>query len=333
MPPCRLHGLGLWQRPSHAARGFHLRKQDAVGLILMVLAFAAAAVFGMWRDARGAEAALDEANAAYVEQQEKGWELVDEVVRLEGLIDAAGSALAEAVETETELRASLDFSRNEVRGLEDRLRAEAVAKEALRQELQSARSLLDSPPSPSPTPTPIPIPTPTPRPRDTVETGLLCTGSMAPAITCLDRITWLTDFAPSEIAIGTVIAFNPNCEGENRLTAHRVIDIRVENGTRYFWPKGDAAAEPDGCWVPQAWVSGYVVEVKRGVVPENQHLYQSVQGALAAFEDKLTFWDSLNPEAKRAGFEGVQRAERYYLCWLQNARDSEYPGHIPYECG
>ena len=73
--------------------------------------------------------------------------------------------------------------------------------------------------------------------------GFLCTGSMYPAITCLDRGTWLEEFNPEDIVVGATISFNPNCweEGPDDIpTAHRVKEIKLEDGAYYFWPRGDA---------------------------------------------------------------------------------------------
>ena len=70
--------------------------------------------------------------------------------------------------------------------------------------------------------------------------GFLCTGSMYPAITCLDRGSWLEEFNPEDIVVGATISFNPNCweEGPDDIpTAHRVKEIKVEDGTYYFWPR------------------------------------------------------------------------------------------------
>ena len=36
-----------------------------------------------------------------------------------------------------------------------------------------------------------------------------CTGSMEPKITCLDSATWLSNFSPQDVVIGTVISFTP----------------------------------------------------------------------------------------------------------------------------
>ena len=119
--------------------------------------------------------------------------------------------------------------------------------------------------------------------------GFLCTGSMYPAITCMDRGTWLEEFNAEDIVVGATISFNPNCweeEPGHTSTAHRVKEIKVENGTYYFWPRGDANREDDGCWVHQDNVEGYLIGIEKDVVPENAHLQSQVRASRVAY-DKL----------------------------------------------
>ncbi len=113
-----------------------------------------------------------------------------------------------------------------------------------------------------------------------------CTGSMEPKITCLDEATWLENPKPEEIVVGTVITFYPDCLTDEVVedaagTAHRVMDIKVENGVYSYWPKGDANEEPDGCWVPFDHVQGYIIEIHKDVRPENAVLRDFVNDASA----------------------------------------------------
>ena len=113
-----------------------------------------------------------------------------------------------------------------------------------------------------------------------------CTGSMEPKITCLDEATWLENPKPEEIVVGSVISFYPDCWTEEVVedaagTAHRVMDIKVENGVYSYWPKGDANEEPDGCWVPFDHVQGYIIEIHKDVRPENAVLRDFVNDASA----------------------------------------------------
>ena len=61
-------------------------------------------------------------------------------------------------------------------------------------------------------------------------TGFHCTGSMEPKITCLDTTTWLANFNPQDVVIGTVIVFTPtaDCELSSSRVAHRVTAVKVE---------------------------------------------------------------------------------------------------------
>ena len=186
--------------------------------------------------------------------------------------------------------------------------------------------------------------------------GFKCTGSMEPKLTCLDTATWLYDFKPEEVVVGATIAFRSQACWSNRpsdrRTAHRVLDVRVVNGVYEYWPQGDANERPDGCWVPHTAVSAYIIEIHKNTRPENATLRDNVNAARAAYlaardtyfdlrqshgcqRDRGTCYvaagapfDTLNAAYQRF----VQAYDYYYDCWLRNARDSEFPGHIPYSC-
>lgn len=140
--------------------------------------------------------------------------------------------------------------------------------------------------------------------------GFLCTGSMEPKLTCLDEATWLDNFYPEDITVGTIISFNPNCWDirENRFnlrsTAHRVMKIKVEDGVHYYWPKGDASEDPDGCWVPESHVNAYIIEVHKNVQPQFAELRNSVNHA-SSLENKA--W--LELDAAEAEYDAI--IERY----------------------
>ncbi len=179
--------------------------------------------------------------------------------------------------------------------------------------------------------------------------GVACTGSMEPVLTCLDEVTWLQDFDPADIVVGSTIGFYPACWESDRGIAHRVMDIDVRDGVRYFWPKGDANPEPDGCWVPETNVRGYIVEIHKNVNPENAELREAVLSAKGTYEQALDAYYALRDRycARNAVqctvprsvygqilqlHQDAVRALSLYRCWSKNARDSEYPGHIPYDC-
>ena len=139
--------------------------------------------------------------------------------------------------------------------------------------------------------------------------GFACTGSMEPKITCLDEATYVTNPRPEEITVGSTIHFNPSCWPEEDDTdspgiVHRVMDIKIENGVYSYWPKGDANRTDDGCWVPFDHVQGYIVEIHKGVRPENAGLRDSVNEA-ASLEAEA--WDAL--EAAREEYFSI--IERY----------------------
>lgn len=131
-----------------------------------------------------------------------------------------------------------------------------------------------------------------------------CTGSMEPAITCLDSATWVAPADPADIVVGTTISFDPNCFEENvdgRRTAHRVAATKVVNGVTYYWPKGDANERADGCWVPYSNVAGYLVELHRGTHPENAALRDQVNASRAAVDAADAVADEARAVMRTAG--------------------------------
>ncbi|MDE2803338.1 MAG: hypothetical protein OXK21_10710, partial [Chloroflexota bacterium] len=177
-----------------------------------------------------------------------------------------------------------------------------------------------------------------------------------PAITCLDTATWTRPLRPEEITVGTVITFaNSACWGEDAgrgATAHRVDRVRVDGGIRYYWPKGDARPNADGCWVPHGAVRGYIIAVHKNTVPENALLRDSVNAAKAAFDEvwkeyldvieancghrephrcSVDTTTALGRQAQ-AVWARVMVASDHYSCWYANAAASQRPGDIPNEC-
>ena len=190
--------------------------------------------------------------------------------------------------------------------------------------------------------------------RQRVE-GFLCTGSMEPKLTCLDTATWMPDFSPDEIVAGTVISFdNRACwsDAVGGRSAHRVVSTHIIDDVQYYWPKGDAHADADGCWVPHTAVDGYLIELHRNTVPANADLRDNVNAANAAYN---TAWEAYldalqancghrNPQRcsvdtstllgqqAQTLWAQVQETSALNTCWYNNAASSQYPGHIPYEC-
>ena len=100
-----------------------------------------------------------------------------------------------------------------------------------------------------------------------------CTDSMEPTITCRDKVTLETAFAPSNVGIGDVISFRSSSGcGQAEKVIHRVVDVKTAAGTFFYLTKGDANRAPDVCWVPAgdgrdvwAWE---IIPTHRGVVAE-----------------------------------------------------------------
>ncbi len=193
---------------------------------------------------------------------------------------------------------------------------------------------------------------------------LACTGSMEPALTCLDLVAWDVPDKPERLGVGTVISYGPGCWEDADGFSHRVIDVKVEDGVQYYWTKGDASLEDDGCWVPHEHVEAYVVAVYMDVYRENAWLRDKVNGSEAAMDVLLDSWwdlDAVYGEALErycgvgvaegdcygrlrdreynivvniwnrldAAADRYEKAEESHLCWLDVARASKYPGHVP----
>ena len=104
--------------------------------------------------------------------------------------------------------------------------------------------------------------------------GVACSGSMEPAITCLDEVTIVTDFNPDEVGSGMVIMFESPADGAAIL--HRVLHAKQESGEYFYRTVGDANPVPDDWWVSESMVTGYVSEVHKNVRMENSH--KRIQG-------------------------------------------------------
>lgn len=181
---------------------------------------------------------------------------------------------------------------------------------------------------------------------------LACTASMEPNMTCLDTATWLVNFRPEDVVVGATITFTPDCsEDEPREsggTAHRVLEIKQEGEIYYFWPRGDGNPEPDGCWIPHTHVRGYLLELHKNTRPENAELRDAVLAARDAFRSAESVYHELRDqhcvrteacEVPRHIYNRLKPlADAYraaldnFNCWLNNARESEYAGHIPHSC-
>ena len=197
-------------------------------------------------------------------------------------------SLDAAAELETQLRTSLDRADERYANLnitKDRIDAEnrellrtvgtLEELQAQRDELQTEITILQEQRRPLIL-----------EPSDTRTTGFRCTGSMEPKITCLDTATWLSAFGPNDIVVGATISFQSTaCEldGNRRMLAHRVIEVRTVDGRPEYLTKGDASRDPD-CWLPHSAVDAYITALHKNTNPENEEPRNSVNSWRRAYD-------------------------------------------------
>ena len=184
---------------------------------------------------------------------------------------------------------------------------------------------------------------------ESFSTSFRCTGSMEPKITCLDSATMLENFRPQEIRVGTVISFRPTgtCKVSGSRILHRVMKIKVERGTYYYWPKGDNNSGPDECWIPESNVYGYVIELHKNTDSQNANLRNAVNSADVAAERA---WEAYQAKRRAYGCPDPNRvctvstgkyrelirlradyiaAAEYHRCWVNSARTALYSSFGP----
>ena len=172
--------------------------------------------------------------------------------------------------------------------------------------------------------------------------GVRCTGSMEPAIACTDEITYRRVDSPADIGVGDIIRMQPSCplgDGrQHRGVAHRIVDVKVEDDQHWYWPKGDAHREADGCWVPFEHVKAVAVEVHRGVRPANAELRELVNAAMVTVNGLVDRYCGVGVGADDcelstvAQYDELEAAADLFDCWYEVASTAEYPGHIPSRC-
>lgn len=180
----------------------------------------------------------------------------------------------------------------------------------------------------------------------TERSNFACTGSMEPKLTCLDSATYLENFLPQDITVGTIIAFDPpaTCRVQsNRGIVHRVERVKVERGIYYYWPKGDNAERADDCWVSERDVSGYIIEVHKNTRPERAELRNFVNSADAEAERARNAYftrrasygcHSVNQVCRVSSRSQLNELNRlrttyiaaadYHWCWVQAAKNAQY---------
>jgi signal peptidase I len=114
----------------------------------------------------------------------------------------------------------------------------------------------------------------------TSEGGFVCSGSMDPTITCMDRATWLDNPRPEEVVVGGVISFQApsGCrfKDTSRSIAHRVTSVTTQAGEYQFRTKGVNNAVDDSCWIPFANVNGLMLGLDKGSNAQMQALSHQV---------------------------------------------------------
>ena len=177
-----------------------------------------------------------------------------------------------------------------------------------------------------------------------------CTGSMEPAITCLDSALWLDNYDPYDIVVGSVISFMPQegCRPTAEHVSHRVIEAVKEENYVAFRTKGDNAYDDvdDGCWITPEYVQGYMTALYKGTHPENASLREDVNAAraetdrteVAYVQAVSTYEDHIDRycpnyscpqryypratslfDATEDSKEGYLEASDVYECWLETA--------------
>ena len=161
----------------------------------------------------------------------------------------------------------------------------------------------------------------------TSTTEFLCTGSMEPKITCLDTMTWLTDFDPADITVGTIIVYRPSCYGAPYETAHRVTQIQGAEGVYAFRTKADVEDSDDGCWIPQENVSGYLIDIQKNTRMGNAWLREQVNNARDLHLLLEARYISTGQD-----YTLYLEAHRNWSCWVESAAQSTGEGHVPFTC-
>jgi hypothetical protein len=97
---------------------------------------------------------------------------------------------------------------------------------------------------------------------------------MRPSIDCGDEGVFLKPPFQEPLMAGDIISFS--LEGRCRhyknhdvSKAHRIVAVRVEGERSYYTTQGDSAFAPDACEVTIEQIDGKLVEIKKGVRPQD----------------------------------------------------------------
>lgn len=180
-----------------------------------------------------------------------------------------------------------------------------------------------------------------------------CTGSMEPAITCLDEVTVSTSVRRGDLTRGTVILFESKpCEEYHRevliaglsggiappLPRGQVMHRITAVGSRGYRTSGDnPAILPDPCPVQLGDVVGVVIDIRKDVYPENATLRNRVNAAFEReAETRRAFVVASGGNwifQQRQHLESLERqydlAYKKVNCWIRVADRQKEPGIIP----
>jgi len=85
-------------------------------------------------------------------------------------------------------------------------------------------------------------------------------GSMEPTFWEND-VALLVEVNPAELKVGDIIIFEHPTRPSGSTKAHRIIQVRVQNGKYDFRTQGDNMPDPDRHWVPEDKIRGLVIGV------------------------------------------------------------------------
>lgn len=84
--------------------------------------------------------------------------------------------------------------------------------------------------------------------------------SMVPTFKDGDMVLWVEVDNKAELKVGDIIFYKHPTRPQDNI-AHRIIEVKVQDGGYYFMTKGDALAENDGYWIPEGNVHGLIIGV------------------------------------------------------------------------
>lgn len=158
-----------------------------------------------------------------------------------------------------------------------------------------------------------------------------CTGSMEPAITCLDRITF-RKVGDLDLEVGNVVTF----EDGDDLILHRIIAIAESPTETYYLTKGDNNLLDDGLWLRRSELVEVVVGIEKGALANSfrtelrdkvNKLYKGYKDALTPCTEAIHAGGScVVSNAAKYTIEGFEERVDYVICAAYNPNASWYCG-------